>query len=202
MTQDTDNSLIVFIKNPQLGKVKTRLAETAGPEKALRIYRALLEHTRHLALNLPVRRFLYYSDFIERDDEWQNESFQKEVQHGADLGQRMAGAFQQVLSQSTKAVIIGSDCASLTVAILREAFAALDDHPFVVGPAADGGYYLLGMRAPTPQLFTAIPWSTDQVFPETIQRITALGASYHLTPVLSDIDYEEDWQKYGWELIS
>ena len=201
MTQHSDSSLIIFIKNPRLGKVKTRLAATAGDERALRIYQALLEHTRHLALNLPVRRFLYYSDFIDWNDAWQVDSFEKKVQQGEDLGQRMSHAFQKVLSRSKKAVIIGSDCASLTVSILREAFSALDQAPFVVGPATDGGYYLLGMQTHTPQLFSGIPWSTPQVFPETLQKINDLQAGYHLTPELSDIDYEEDWEKYGWELI-
>ncbi|MEL6945483.1 MAG: TIGR04282 family arsenosugar biosynthesis glycosyltransferase, partial [Bacteroidota bacterium] len=97
-------------------------------------------------------------------------------------------------------IIIGSDCASLTTSIVKEAFVSLDAHDFVIGPAKDGGYYLLGMRTFQPSVFEDIEWSTEQVFANTIRNIKKLNASYALMPVLSDIDYWEDWLEYGWEL--
>lgn len=200
MTKNTENGLIIFIKNPILGKVKTRLAQTTGPEKALQIYRALLTHTRDLALEVPCDRYLFYSDFIDPEDSWEKESFHKRLQQEGDLGQKMQHAFAEVLQNHQRAVIIGSDCATLTAQILKDAFSALEDRSYVVGPAIDGGYYLLGMNKLTPELFSGIAWSTSSVFRDTLERLQATGANYHLTPELSDIDFEEDWDKFGWEI--
>ena len=194
-------ALIIFVKNPELGKVKTRLAETVGDEKALEIYKALLKHTKDVALQLNADRMLYYSEDIpEEEDMWPDDDFQKYIQYGEVLGERMYYAFEDALSVHDKAIIIGSDCASLTPEIVAEAFDALDRFNFVVGPATDGGYYLLGMKKLQIEMFQQMPWSTDQVLPETLARINALGKTVYKLPELSDIDYEEDWKKYGWEL--
>ena len=87
---------------------------------------------------------------------------------------------------------------SLTVEIVQNAFQKLETHDFVIGPADDGGYYLLGMRTFVPTVFDNVVWSTEQVFPKTIENIQQLNQTYALLPTLSDIDYEEDWKKYGW----
>ncbi len=195
------NTLLIFIKNPEKGKVKTRIAQTAGEERALQIYLELLRHTREVCLQVDARRILFYSDFIPDKDDWPSHDFQKMVQHGADLGERMSNAFLLgLIRPDDKAVIIGSDCATLTKEIVEEAFAKLDDYPFVVGPATDGGYYLLGMQRHTPEIFQEIEWSTEEVLSATLQKIKALGETYFLLPELPDIDYEEDWEKYGWKL--
>lgn len=193
-------ALLIFIKNPEKGKVKTRLAATVGDERALKIYRALLKYTRNLALEVASERYLFYSRFIEENDEWSGRQFHKKLQEGKDLGERMYRAFEWTLERHGKAVIIGSDCATLTPAIVEEAFRRLDDHDCVIGPATDGGYYLLGLRETRPELFRDIPWSTDQVRSLTIERIEALGQTYFLLPELSDIDRAEDWDEYGWEV--
>ena len=195
-----DTALIIFIKNPELGKVKTRLAKTVGDEKALAIYKALLGHTRKIAEKLPVNRYLFYSQYIHPSDNWSPKKFKKALQAEGDLGNRITTAFQKVFQENEKVVIIGSDCASLTPEIVQEAFDKLDTHSFVVGPAVDGGYYLLGMNQFFPEVFRDIEWSTSAVFPTTIKRIKALKTNYHLLPALSDIDYEEDWEQYGWEI--
>jgi len=193
------DTVLIFIKNPELGKVKTRLAATVGDEKALQIYLALLQHTRGIAQSLPVQRLLFYSNFIEEADAWPAEEFEKRVQAPGHLGVRMAQAFQQAFKDAAdRVVIIGSDCASLTKEVVLAAFDLLHNHDFVVGPALDGGYYLLGMRSFHPEVFEGIAWSTEEVFPTTIERIKGLGKTYALLPTLSDIDYEEDWEKYGW----
>lgn len=194
------SALLIFIKNPEKGKVKTRLARSAGQDKALAIYRALLDHTRRVARSVDVERQLFYSKYIDPADNWSEEKFRKFVQQGEDLGERMLNAFRSALQTHERAVIIGSDCASLRPAIVEEAFRALDNHDFVIGPATDGGYYLLGMREVTPSLFENIAWSTDQVFSTTMARIRQLGKACYRLPELSDIDYLEDWEKYGWEL--
>ena len=198
--QQGKNALIVFIKNPELGKVKTRLAKTVGVEKALAIYIALMEHTRKIAEALPVARHLFYSQEINEKDNWSRTKFRKDLQIEGNLGDKIAMAFHTVFKENEKVVIIGSDCASLTPEIVQTAFDKLDEHPFVIGPAMDGGYYLLGMNQFTPEVFRDIAWSTETVFPTTVERIESLSKTYHLLPTLSDIDYEEDWIKYGWKL--
>jgi len=193
-------ALIIFVKNPKLGHVKTRIAKTAGDARALQIYIELMKHTRKIALSTNSSRLLFYSQEINRVDNWSNDDFQKHLQVETDLGGRMSAAFAKGFEAHDKVVIIGSDCASLTPAIVQEAFDALDKKDFVVGPTFDGGYYLLGMRKFQPSVFDKVKWSTESVFPTTIERINALDATYHLTERLSDIDFEEDWEKYGWKI--
>ena len=188
-------TLIIFIKNPKLGKVKTRLAATVGDEKALSIYKKLLSFTQKLAISLPCERMLFYSDEIEANDDWSNVFFQKNKQYGNDLGERMKNAFCEVLLTSKKAIIIGSDCAELTKEILENAFEALEKNDFVIGPAEDGGYYLLGMNHFEPTIFENINWSTAEVLSKTIEKIARLEKKVAFMPTLSDIDNEEDWKK-------
>lgn len=191
-------SIIIFIKNPALGKVKTRLAATIGDEAALAVYHKLSQRAREVALALDVPRHLFYSDFVDSHDSWDNTFFIKKQQAGADLGERMYLAFVDTLQTSQKAVIIGSDCPLLTPEIVQLALDQLDQYPFVLGPALDGGYYLLGMRKPTPGLFETMEWSTDDVAKITLERMAESGAACYLLPALPDIDVEEDWRKYGW----
>lgn len=195
-----ERALIIFVRNPELGKVKTRLAQTLGAQKALDIYLALLNHTRQIAEQVEANRLLFYSHFIDHDDDWPRESFDKFLQEQGDLGAKITSGFRKAFEQHAQVLIIGSDCASLTATIVEEGFEALKTHDFVLGPALDGGYYLLGMNRFTPSLFQEIPWSTDQVASLSLDKMKALGGSCHLLPTLSDIDYAEDWEKYGWEI--
>lgn len=194
------DALIIFIRNPEPGKVKTRLAASVGDEKALEIYKALLGHTRETVLELKADRLLFYADVVNPDDEWDNSLFSKRVQVGEELGTRMLHAFLTALETHEKAVLAGSDIPQINARILEEAFKQLEHHPFVIGPALDGGYYLLGMRSPAPELFENMEWSTPHVFEQTIERIKRMGKSWYELPVLSDVDYLEDWEKYGWPL--
>lgn len=194
------NALLIFIKNPEKGKVKTRLAKTLGDDQALRIYLALLEHTRRIALSLEIERYVFYSSFIEKNDAWLATDFHQHLQSDGGLGKRMSIAFETAFQDHQKVVIIGSDCASLTTNIVEKAIKQLDSHDFVIGPAIDGGYYLLGMKMYEPSVFEKIEWSTETVLAATIQRIKSLQKNYYLLPELSDIDYQEDWEKYGWEI--
>ena len=190
--------LLIFIRNPRLGKVKTRLAHTVGDAEALRIYHILLEKTRQAALSVAADRWLFYSDFLEPEDDWSVDHFQKRVQAGHDLGERMENAFRQAfVAGAGKAVIIGSDCPDLNGALLREAFDRLDEADFVLGPAQDGGYYLLGMKQLEVSLFRNMEWSTPGVCAETTRRIKVPGKSYFLLPELTDVDTEEDWRRHA-----
>ncbi len=191
---------MIFVKNAELGKVKTRLASTLGDEMALKIYLSLLSHTRQIACEIKANRFLFYSDSINHEDDWKESDFQKHLQHNGHLGDRINAAFELAFQSNDKVIIIGSDCASLNAEIVEEAFMALNHSPFVIGPAMDGGYYLIGMNKFEPSIFKNIDWSTEQVLKQTIEAIKKLDKSCYLLPELSDIDYEEDWKEYGWEI--
>ncbi len=191
-----DNALIIFIRNPEPGKVKTRLAAAVGAERALAIYRELLDLTRRAALGSEAEKYLWYSHFVDKADGWPESDFRKMLQQGEDLGDRMAYAFETALADHDKAVIIGSDCPYLSPVLLDEAFELLDDSDFVIGPATDGGYYLLGMNRFAPEVFQGIEWSTDTVFRETVARIRQSGADYEVLPLLSDVDEIGDWERF------
>lgn len=195
----SENGLIIFIKNPELGKVKTRLAKDVGEEKALQIYKALLAHTRKVSLQVSANRYLFYHEQI-KNDEWLEEDFKKRLQHEGDLGEKMSDAFDQVLHYHNKAIIIGSDCPQISSTIINEAYTYVDDHDLVIGATYDGGYYLLGMKVLNTDIFKGIEWSTDKVFDQTIAKVKKNGLSFHKLPKLSDVDYIEDWNNYGWEL--
>ena len=188
--------LLILAKIPRLGAVKTRLARTLGDAEALRIYRILLEKSRVAALSVAATRWLFYSDYVERRDNWSDTYFQKTVQRGEDLGSRMEDAFQRAFGAGAKRVLlIGSDCPDLNGPLLETAFERLEAADFVVGPALDGGYYLLGMKGPEPALFRDVAWSTGSVCAVTLEKIQAAGKTYSLLPVLSDVDTEEDWRR-------
>lgn len=189
--------LIIFIKNPRRGYVKTRLARTLGADVALQIYHYLLCQTRHAASAVKVRRLLFYSDVVEPADAWPETDFEKRVQSSGDLGLRMEQAFREAFAEGAQKVgIIGSDCPALTGAVLETAFQQLEHSDFVIGPTPDGGYYFLGMRVFEPGVFQDIAWSTEAVLSQTVAQIQKLGKKVSMLPVLSDIDTETDWIAY------
>jgi len=184
--------LIIFIKNPELGKVKTRLAASIGDSSALRIYKELLNKTFEVTTNLKMKKWIFYSDSIESEDQW-NEGYTKKLQKGNDLGERMLNAFDEAFKADFQCVcIIGSDCFELTSDIVLDAFFKLRKNSFVIGPARDGGYYLLGMNEYERIVFQNKKWSTDEVAIETIKDFELLKKPYHALLALSDIDTIED----------
>jgi len=198
LPQKRSQAFIIFIRNPELGKVKTRIAKEVGDQRALDVYRELLRQTREVALKIDIKRFLFYSESINHNDEWSNEDFNKVVQPKGDLGEKMSQAFQYVLSQYDQVIIIGSDCPKLNYSHIVNAFEQLNHHDVVIGPSLDGGYYLLGFSDYQATLFENINWSTDQVYPQTLMRIENAKLSYTTLEKLSDIDYWADWEKHGW----
>lgn len=189
-------ALLIFIKNPQLGHVKTRLAKDLGDEKALEIYHRLLTHTRETAQAVDVDRRLYYSSFVDEKDGWSGTDFNKYLQEGEDLGQRMSNGFRRAFFDGArKAIIIGSDCAQITPEHLQEALEALDGRDMVAGPANDGGYYLLGMKRYIPELFRNIEWSTETVLADTMAIARGMNLSVKVLEKLVDVDTVEDWEQ-------
>jgi len=190
-----NKALIIFIKNPERGKVKTRLAATLGDDRALEIYQQLLEHTRLICEQVEVDRLLFYSNYIDQNDAWEGKYFKKFVQTGNDLGARMEIAFEEAFERYNyqKVVIIGSDCADLTTDTITAAFQHLERHDTVIGPANDGGYYLLGMRQLFAPVFERKQWSTSSVLRDTRVDIENAGLTCYLLPQLTDVDTEADW---------
>jgi len=194
---DLKQVLIIFVRNPVFGKVKTRLAKTIGDEQALSIYKELLRHTHDITQTLACDKYVFYADGITLDDIWENDIYKKQVQTGNDLGIRMHTAFDILFSKGYQHIcIIGSDCYELTTAIIQQAFNALQQYNTVIGPSADGGYYLLGLSRMQPSLFNNIAWSTDKVLTQTINTCIVEDCSHILLPILHDIDNEEDWIQY------
>ncbi|MAP55297.1 TIGR04282 family arsenosugar biosynthesis glycosyltransferase [Altibacter sp.] len=184
-------ALLIFTRNPELGKCKTRLAATIGDEAALRIYTFLLKHTVTITKALAVDKFVFYSDEIGKDDLWDNRVYHKRMQHGKDLGSRMENAFQQIFESGyEQAIIIGSDLYDLDLEGITAAFKVLDTKEVVLGPAEDGGYYLLGIKKIIPQLFRNKAWGTDTVLQDTLTDLA--NNDIFLLPEKNDVDRWED----------
>lgn len=192
----TQEHLIIFVKNRIPGRTKTRLAKSVGDEAALQVYDELLAHTHKATASFRGAKWVFFSDWLEEEGLWQGR-YRPEVQQGDDLGMRMQRAFEKCFSEGAKRVcIIGSDCFELEPAHLKEAFTALQRKDVVVGPAHDGGYYLLGLQEQQPELFKNKIWSTPDVLAETLDDCRRLGLSLHQLPPLYDLDDIQDLKRY------
>jgi len=187
---------MIFIKNPEKGKVKTRLAKDVGDEKALKIYRQLLDLTRRATEKFEAEKWLWYSWYIEKNDNWDGDSYHKKNQAEGNLGEKMKFAFEQAFQQGfKKVVIIGSDCPEIEASLINQAYQALDQQDVVLGPANDGGYYLMGMRSYY-NFFEGINWSTEAVLDQTIEKIRQKNLSFALLKELTDLDNIQDLKKF------
>lgn len=185
------NLLIVFTRNPELGKVKTRLAKTVGNAIALKIYTFLLEKTRDIAVQVSADKAVYYSVKVRENDIWDANNFQKHQQIGEDLGIRMLHAFKNGFKAGyEKVMIIGSDLYDLTAETIENAFIALKDNEVVIGPAEDGGYYLLGMNSLEEKVFKNKNWGTETVRKNTLEELK--DKKVFLLGELNDVDVFED----------
>lgn len=191
MTKNSTNLLLIFTRNPELGKCKTRLAKTVGDQAALDIYNFLLQHTAKVTSQLSCDKAVYYSEEIWQDDVWNANKYQKKLQAGSDLGEKMMNAFKEGFAAGYKNImVIGSDLYDINAEELNHAFEQLAEHNFVVGPAEDGGYYLLGMNKLFPALFANKKWGTDDVLQSTLQDLQK--ETYFLLEEKNDVDYFED----------
>ena len=144
-----ENALIIFVRNAEKGKVKRRLAASIGDETALAVYKYLLQYTRDICLSCHYSLFVFYSDYLHMNDVFDDDKFSKHLQEGAELGERIMNAASTVFHLGfTKVCIIGSDCYELQTEHIDEAFTALADNDVVIGPSADGGYYILTYSPP------------------------------------------------------
>lgn len=188
-----EERLIIFYRNPILGNVKTRLAASIGDRAALDVYVLLCLHTQMVAGEIPQRKIVYYDEAVWSGDLWDEIGAFKNLQQGYLLGDRMCHAFDREFKEGAGSLlVIGTDCPDLRANHLLAAFQGLTQHDLVIGPASDGGYYLLGMNKLYPELFSNINWGGTTVYQETYIVANALGLSVHLLPKLNDVDREED----------
>lgn len=190
--------LIVFLKAPRPGTVKTRLAATLGTVSACAAYRYLVETLlRQLPALENVELCFTPDDASSEVKPWAQPSWRLTAQGNGDLGCRLEQAFRRSFDEGAgRVIIIGSDCPDVGERDIQAAWTALSSHDVVLGPATDGGYWLIGLRAPQPDLLANIPWSTDGVLRETLERCRAAGLKTHLLRELSDVDTEADWRRF------
>lgn len=186
---------MIFTRNPELGKVKKRLAVDIGDKEALDLYNFLLKHTFQVTRDLPVDKVVYYSEAIQTGDIWDEANFDKAVQRGNGLGERMKNAFIEGFQKGYRnIVIIGSDLYDLQKEDLEKAYLELEQHDYVLGPAQDGGYYLIGKKSLNSTLFENKSWGSDTVLQETLKDLTK--EHIILLEERNDIDTLEDLEAH------
>jgi rSAM/selenodomain-associated transferase 2/rSAM/selenodomain-associated transferase 1 len=197
-THNHCNHLLIFARVPQLGANKTRLIPAIGADKATLVYRLLTERTLSSARQLVEEQMCHATVHFTGGTPGQAQAeFGQELvycqQIGSSLGERLQLATKSAFDLGgAKVVVIGTDCPSLTSNDLKDAFEALDTNDVVIGPAVDGGYYLIGLNNRHSSLFDGIEWSTSLVFEQTIQKAQALDLRTHVLRWLPDVDYPED----------
>lgn len=194
------DALIIFTRNPELGKVKTRLAKTIGDEKALEVYKHLLLHTMNETKLVDCDKFVFYDTSIIKNDTWLENFYQKKIQSGKDLGEKMNQAFELLFSLGYKnCLIVGSDLFDLKKEIIDIAFKKLEKYDAVIGPAEDGGYYLLGFKKLDSALFKNKDWGTSTVLPDTLKDLNL--QSVYFLETLNDIDTFEDLKRSNYKIL-
>jgi rSAM/selenodomain-associated transferase 1 len=189
-------TLGIFAKQPITGQVKTRLAQSTSFEWAQRVAEAFLEDSLVRLRQVSVQRTIAYSPPTAQPhfSRWLSQGYELFPQGEGDLGQRLQWFFRHHRTRGfTHIVVVGSDSPTLPLAYLDEAFQSLDTHDCVIGPAFDGGYYLIGSRSEDFSMLDGIPWSTSAVLERTVQRLRAAGQRFALLPPWYDVDTVEDW---------
>ncbi|MDJ0555696.1 MAG: TIGR04282 family arsenosugar biosynthesis glycosyltransferase [Microcoleaceae cyanobacterium MO_207.B10] len=190
--------LIIFTRYPEPGKTKTRLIPALGKEGAANLQRQMTEQTvakvkqlqDEISLSFEIR---FVGGDIQLIKNWLGSDLKYQEQGEGDLGDRLIRAFQAAFKKSNKyVVIIGIDCPKLSSNIISEAFEKLTKNDLVIGPATDGGYYLIGLSKFIPELFKEINWGSSQVLEKTVKLAELLGLVFAYLPPLSDIDRPED----------
>jgi len=191
------NVLNIFIKYPEPGKVKTRLANEIGSEEACKIYSGFIKNLCQLHSNKAYDLALFYTPADKAEDikalvkPWVTGEVAFHPQSEGDLGKRMEGSFEVLCPKYEKVVGIGSDLPNLHSDVIEKAFKTLDEEDVVLGPSEDGGFYLLGMRAPH-DIFANITWSTETVLNEQVRNIENNELTYALLEKRFDIDTKAD----------
>ena len=203
MKNNDINAVIIFVRYPEKGKVKTRLAKEIGEESALSFYTTCAENTFDECKKIKsenILLYLFYSGVSDNSliTKWAGFDFVSYPQIGSDLGKRINNSFKEVFTNKIdKAVIIGTDIPDINAEIINQSFEILNSADIVIGPSADGGYYLLGMKKPYDFLFDNIQWSTGSVFRETMSSVLIHNLTFFVLPELIDIDTKDDFIKWS-----
>lgn len=190
-----EDVLLIFAKYPQAGFVKTRLAKDIGKEKASLLYRLFVEATLKRTENRRFKRIVFYSPANKKNEitDWLGNGFKMHSQKGDDLGDRLSYAFKFAFKNKAKRVIaIGTDSPTIDKILIEKAFKRLKDVNCVLGPALDGGYYLIGLTHFYPEIFTSINWGKDDVLDKTKYKLHKLGLEFSLLEPYLDIDSLKD----------
>lgn len=190
--------LIIFVKAPRPGTVKTRLAREIGEAAACAAYCRMVNDLRSNLARLEPVEIRFTPDDGEADvAQWLCPGWRLAPQGVGELGTRLQAAFSQAFaSGSNRVVVIGSDCPTVTASDIELGWDELDQHDVVIGPAQDGGYWLVGLRSSCPRLFQEISWSTPTVLVETLKKAEAAGLKVKIMQQRSDIDSPEDWKEF------
>jgi len=192
-----ENVVIIFAKRPVLGKVKTRLAESIGEEKAYELYVKMLEHMLSAIPNDDYDSVIYWDSSVGESLFKLKTTIEQNEQEGANLGERMGNAFNKMLTLYKRVIIIGVDCPFVNKNTIKSAFNELSSHDVCIGPAIDGGYYLIGLKKTHNDIFINIKWGSGEVLVDTIKRLKSNNATYSMLPELRDIDTVEDLNYYS-----
>lgn len=204
MDRNRQARLILFTRYPEPGRTKTRLIPALGAQGAAALQRRMSEviigQMMQFAGQYPVSPEIRYADGNQQAMEaWLSSDIPCLAQGEGDLGDRLRRAFAQAFTQGAQAVVvIGADCPGLTPALFAQAFAALDTQDLVLGPAMDGGYYLVGLNQPAPTLFSEISWGSGEVLAATLKQAQALALSTHMLEPLADVDRPEDLRHFDY----
>lgn len=196
--EPADEYLIIFTRYPEPGKAKTRLIPALGVEGAAALHRQMAEQTLTEARHLRASRSVFVEVQFAGGDRsqmqsWLGADLHYQPQQSGDLGNRLSQAFQSAFDRGAKAIVtIGTDCPDVNAAVLSTALDKLQTHDLVLGPATDGGYYLIGLSDWVPDIFVDISWSTQVVFQQTVAIAERLELSIAYLPMLSDVDRPED----------
>lgn len=194
------NAICVFVKNPVAGQVKTRMQPEVSPENARRIYQSMTEDLLdglHQDHNTDIVIFFWPPESENEIREWLGQEYSLVPQIGDDLGKRMSGAFDWAREHGfAKAIVIGSDIPDLDTQVVYDAFRRLDKVDVVLGPSSDGGYYLIGMKQPHPELFEGVSWGGPNVYQETTTIIRHRGLSIAVLDELDDMDTFLDLERF------
>jgi len=191
-------AILLFLRWPTPGTTKTRLIPALGAEGAAALYRRLADRVAAITREVDRPDLTRFACFEPREREreiadWMGPDFTTLAQPDADLGGRLIAGFDHAFAAgATRVIAIGSDCVEITPALLGEALDALRDHDAVVGPATDGGYWVIGLARPCPDVFTDVPFSREVTLAVTLDRMAEAGLSVQSLPVLSDVDRPED----------
>ncbi len=198
----SNDRLIIFVKNLIPGTVKTRLAEDIGMDMAMEVYKELVANTAEITDKVKVDKAVYYSEYVELWDFFHDEKYTKHIQEGNDLGQRMLNAIYDAFEEGyDKAVLIGSDIPEISKKVINSALEKLEDHDLVVGPAEDGGYYLVGMKEAHQKLFEGKSYSHDKVLSELLDSAEEIDLKTFQLPTLLDVDVKADMKKAGIQIV-